>query len=215
MKMLAKFSKTGDLKYCSHLDMQKLFMRAVARAKAPVAFSQGFNRHPNMSVAMALGVGQESISEYLEIDLTKKADEAFFLQSMNEALPKDVRILACKYTEEKLPPLMSVVFAASYEIVFKNFLDLDKKTDEILNKSAIIIDKKTKSKLEPTDIRPMILNATAENNKVLCTLRSGSVNLKPADFAALYGEDLDFGIVRTGLYFKDANGVFKELIDII
>lgn len=215
MKMIAKFSKTGDLKYCSHLDLQNLFMRATARAKVPVSYSQGFNRHANISIAMALGVGQESISEYLEIELDKKIDEEEFRTAMNNALPPAVQIKGCRFIEEKFPPLMSLVYAARYEITFKDSTDLEKKTGTILNESVIMIEKKTKSKNELTDIRPMILDLKAKGNVLTCLIRCGQVNLKPRDLISLYGENLNCNILRTSLLsLKEKDGRLVELMDV-
>lgn len=214
MKMMAKFSKTGDLKYCSHLDLQNLFMRGASRAKIPVQFSQGFNRHANLSIAMALGVGQESVSEYMEFELEKEISEYAFKNAMNNALPKDVQIMDCRLVKGKMPALMSLVYAAEYAITFKDETDLQKKTDEILSKSVIMIEKKTKSKNEPTDIRPMIIGMSVKDNVLTCTVRCGSVNLKPKDVIGLYGEGLNCNILRTRLLSLNNDGRLVELMDV-
>ena len=214
MKMIAKFSKTGDLKFCSHLDLQKLFMRAVARAGIPVEFSKGFNRHPNISIAMALGVGQESISEYMEVELSEEISKDVFQRSMNGALPIAVQILDCRFIEGKMPPLMSLVYAAKYEITFKDTINLKEKTCAILNESVIMIEKKTKTKTALTDIRPLILDLEAAENKLICLVRCGQVNLKPRDLISLYGNDLNCNIMRTSLMSLKEDGTrLVELMD--
>lgn len=214
MKMIAKFSKTGDLKYCSHLDLQNLFMRAIARAKIPVQYSQGFNRHPNISMAMALSVGVESVSEYLDVELQEQISEEDFMTSMNKCLPKDVQIQGCRFVDTKFPALMSLVYSASYDITFFECSDIRTKTDEILGKSAIIIKKKTKSKNDMTDIRPLILDLHVKDNVLTCMLRCGQVNLKPRDLISLYGNDLHCKILRTGLFSMEENGRLTEIMDI-
>lgn len=214
MKMIAKFSKTGDLKYCSHLDLQSLFMRAISRGKIPVSFSQGFNRHPNISIAMALGVGQESVSEYLEVELDKQIGEQEFMDSMNKALPRAVQIKGCRFIEDRFPALMSLVYAAEYEITFKDEVELEKTTCELLNKSVIMIEKKTKSKNEMTDIRPMILDLKAEGKVLTCLIRCGQVNLKPRDLVSLYGENLNCNILRTSLLSLTEDNGLVELMNV-
>ena len=37
------YSKTGMLRFIGHLDLQKLWERALRRADLPVRYSQGFN----------------------------------------------------------------------------------------------------------------------------------------------------------------------------
>ena len=58
------FSKTGLVKYISHLDMLRLFKRAFRRAGIELAYSQGFNPHPKMGFAQPLSLGYEAEAEY-------------------------------------------------------------------------------------------------------------------------------------------------------
>ena len=41
-----KFNKRGYIKYTSHLDMLRLFKRAMKRCDIRLKYSQGFNPHP-------------------------------------------------------------------------------------------------------------------------------------------------------------------------
>ncbi len=203
-KMMAKFSKGEDLKYCSHLDLQKLFMRSIARANIPVRFSQGFNKHPLISMAMALSVGVESMGEYIDIELENEMEPAEFIDRMNCALPRQLRILDAKTVSDKRPALMAQVELATYKFIFENTecVDIEKISNEILNKKEIIIDKKTKSKTEKTDIKPMIFSINFYDNIVEATLSCGQTNLKPFDFLKLYGENLSVRIIRTHIFTK-------------
>ncbi len=58
MKLLLRLEKGEKVKYISHLDMQRLFQRALRRAKLPCAYSQGFNPHMLVSFACALSRGR-------------------------------------------------------------------------------------------------------------------------------------------------------------
>lgn len=44
-----RFSKTGRLKYISHLDINRVMSRALKRAGIPLWYTEGFNPHPYMS----------------------------------------------------------------------------------------------------------------------------------------------------------------------
>ena len=57
------YQVTGVLKFLSHLDLLKLFNRALLRANLPVAYSEGFNPHPKISFGPPRGVGQEGLQE--------------------------------------------------------------------------------------------------------------------------------------------------------
>ena len=67
MKVRIKFSKTGALKYIGHLDVMRYFQKLMRRADIPIAYSEGFSPHQIMSFAMPLGIGDESIAEYVDI----------------------------------------------------------------------------------------------------------------------------------------------------
>jgi hypothetical protein len=70
--------------YLSHLDLMRFWERAVRRSGLPIAFSQGFNKHPKLSSPMALGVAIESDRELVEIAL-----EALPPIALNEASDAD------------------------------------------------------------------------------------------------------------------------------
>ena len=60
VKYRLQFSKEGETKYVSHLDLVRLFTRAFKRAELPLAYSEGFNPHPKMSIGLPLSVGVTS-----------------------------------------------------------------------------------------------------------------------------------------------------------
>ena len=77
-----------------------------------------------------------------------------------------------------------------------------------------MIEKKTKTKTALTDIRPLILDLEAEENKLICLVRCGQVNLKPRDLISLYGNDLNCNIMRTSLMSLKEDGTrLVELMD--
>ena len=56
-----RYRVTGDQRFLSHQDELRVLGRAVIRARWPLAFSQGFNPQPKLSIAMPrpLGVASE------------------------------------------------------------------------------------------------------------------------------------------------------------
>ncbi len=56
MRIIYEFGKKGRLRFISHLDLQRFMMRALRRTDLPVAYSHGFNPHPQMSFASALAM---------------------------------------------------------------------------------------------------------------------------------------------------------------
>ena len=48
------FSKTGRAVYISHLDLMRTLTRAFLRAECRLKYSEGFNPHPQISIALPL-----------------------------------------------------------------------------------------------------------------------------------------------------------------
>ena len=51
------------MRFISHLDLMRLFGRAIRRAGLPIAMTEGFSPHPKMSFKRALKLGVESDNE--------------------------------------------------------------------------------------------------------------------------------------------------------
>lgn len=97
-KVRIRLEKKGDLRFISHLDWLRMIHRAIARAGLPVAYSQGFNPKPKVSFGPALPLFTESLSEYVDIELTEETRG--LKERLNAYLPPDGQIL-----EEWLLPL--------------------------------------------------------------------------------------------------------------
>ena len=63
------FAKTGRAVYISHLDLMRTITRAFLRAECRLKYSEGFNPHPNISIALPLSVGCESVCEIMDFKM--------------------------------------------------------------------------------------------------------------------------------------------------
>lgn len=88
-----RFSKTDQAKYISHLDTNRVFSRAFARAKIPLWFTEGFNPHPFMSFSLPLSLGVESLCENVDIRILEDIPFDEIKRRMNESLPQGIRIV--------------------------------------------------------------------------------------------------------------------------
>ncbi len=79
--------------YISHLDLMRLFQRALRRADLPIAITNGFNPHPKISVTPALKLGQSSSNLEADIYLTKPVDAQEFKIKLQAQLPEGIEIL--------------------------------------------------------------------------------------------------------------------------
>ena len=101
--MLAEFQKTDRCIWFSHLDLQRTMQRALRRAQLPIAYSQGFNPHAELSFASALPVGASSLCEILDVRLDGELAPEAFVQAMNGVLPRGLRICAARLRRGPAP----------------------------------------------------------------------------------------------------------------
>lgn len=202
MKMRAKFTKKEDLIYISHLDLMRLFQRAFRRAEIPVKYSEGFNPHPQFSLATALALGVSSDGEYMDVELDSNMEPEEFKQRLNMILPNGIKILKAVSSEEK-DSIVSLIRWSAYLIKFKtvNMITLEEISNEIndfLNKDELILTKEKKKGKKVTvkqeNVRERInelFPQSFENDTILlkATLMTGSSgNIKPEEVVNLLKE---------------------------
>ena len=86
------FSKQGLMRYISHLDLMRLFMRAMRRADLPLKMSEGFSPHPKLSLKRALKLGLESQHEEAAIVLRFPVELVDFKNRLQKQLPEGIVI---------------------------------------------------------------------------------------------------------------------------
>ncbi len=100
LKINFVFSKKGDLKFISHLDLMRLFTRAMRRAGIPVKISEGFNPHPKFSITKALKLGVESENEEACIVIKELMEPEFFVKKLNCQLPDGVQVKSASLVQK-------------------------------------------------------------------------------------------------------------------
>ena len=89
-----RFSKTGRLKYISHLDINRAMARALKRAEIPLWYTEGFNPHPYMSFSLPLSLGVESLCESVDLRIVGEITNKEIKDRLNKVLPEDLKIIA-------------------------------------------------------------------------------------------------------------------------
>lgn len=86
------FTKKGYMKYISHLDLMRLFRRAMRRADLPLQITQGFSPHPKLSIKRALKLGLESENEEAAVVLKVQISHEEFRDKLQQQLPDGIMI---------------------------------------------------------------------------------------------------------------------------
>ena len=112
------FSKTGYIRYTSHLDLLRLFKRAFRRAGIDVSYSQGFNPHPRMGFCQPLSLGYTGLNELIEFQTYSDRGRSEWMEKIQGSLPEDIRLLKLGLIADGQKSLAASVYASSYEITF-------------------------------------------------------------------------------------------------
>ncbi len=121
------FTRGEEIKYLSHLDLMRLWERALRRADIPLAYSQGFSLHPRISIAAPLPIGVISEGELMDILLSKRFSPYYFIKAVAEQLPRGIGITGVEQVSLQLPSLQSQVRQAEYRVE----LATDKQPQEV------------------------------------------------------------------------------------
>jgi len=139
-RLRIRFSRSEELKFISHLDIIRLWERALRRAHIALAYSEGFSPHPRISLAAPLSVGITSDVELMDVVLAGQVSPHWFTASVNQQLPPGMRVLEAYLIAPGIPSLQSQVRFARYEVN----IETDKDTVEI---EAAISDLLSKERL--------------------------------------------------------------------
>lgn len=103
-------TKKSNLKFISHLDLQRLFERALRRAEIPVAYTEGFNPRPKMQWLMPLPLYYESNNEFLHLELSELMSESDLQVKLSKQLPPEICLKSIKNIElsQKFPNIQNI-----------------------------------------------------------------------------------------------------------
>lgn len=196
------FSKTGRAVYISHLDLYRLFQRAVKRSKLPIWETQGFNPHVYITFALPLALGTEGICESLDTRLTEDLTFDEVKERFNAVLPEGIRVLSVA------EPVMKNTDIAKSEYEIEILCD-EARLTEFFTQEKIITEKKTKRGITEIDLKPVIEIAERREGYIKMLLPSGtetniSPNLVFDAFERFSGTEIDtLRIKRTNVYCKN------------
>ena len=92
-KARMKFAKEGRAKYISHLDLMHAMQRSMARCQMPLWFTEGFNQHAYVSVALPLSTGYSGECEFLDFNITAEAVPENAVEALNDVFPEGLRAI--------------------------------------------------------------------------------------------------------------------------
>lgn len=212
-KYRLKVTKLGILRYFSHLDWQNTFLKSILRSGLKVAFTQGFNPTPKVSMGIALPLFLESDAELVDIELLEHISCEEFVNTLSKYLPNGCTIRSIKELPKGSQAIDHIAQWGEYKVslvkkddcILKSFMY---NCDMVLSRDEILFTKKNKKGLLKTsNIKSSIQSYRFENDDLYIVLKTGQGSEIPAvradDLMNLICKDTIFDIKR--LRFFDEN----------
>lgn len=192
-RIRVKYKK--ELKFIGHLDMVRLWERALRRTDLPAAYSEGYNPRQKLAFGPPLPLGFTSDCEYLDIYLERWSNPSVVKELLNDVLPAGIEITEAVNVFLAKASLTAEIRTAAYTT--KALGDLSGRIKEILGSKEIIVKRKDKE----LNIRPMI-REIAQNGDVLAMAvqcdNFGS--MKAQELRDLFADAADPSFKRIALY---------------
>lgn len=164
-KLRLRFSKTGRAVYISHLDLMRTLTRAFLRADCRLKYSEGFNPHPNISIALPLSVGVQSYCEIMDFKTVDDKSPEDILEALSEQLPEGLEALEVYESERKIRELKWLKIEGVFEYDERDVNAMSEALGAFYSAESIVISKKTKRGVGDSDIKPAIKELRFEANE--------------------------------------------------
>ena len=161
-KLRLRFKKTGRAVYISHLDLMQTMQRAFSRAGYELKYSEGFNPHPQISIALPLSVGTASLCELMDFKLRDEAELSPLPARLSAALPEGLEVTDCYEPTRKAALLKYLRVSGLFEYDVRDVEEMAQALRSFYSAGEIVIAKKTKRGMGETDIKPAIREISFE-----------------------------------------------------
>lgn len=180
-----KLTKTGILRYFSHLDWQNTFFKSITRSDLKVAFSYGYNPTMKISMGVALPLFCESLTELVDIELWEDVSPEFVKDELQKVLPKESQIVSVEKINKSVPSIDQMACWAEYKIKIADiacesgkslydFENLVYNTEKVLASDEILVEKKNKKGLVKTiNMKTSIGSHRFEDGYLFIVLKTG------------------------------------------
>lgn len=194
------FTKLGNLKYISHLDLQRAIHRMLVRSGLPIAYSEGFNPHPRLNIALPLSIYQEGERELFDFRTVEEVDVSVIKEKLRSAAFPGLDIVSVEIADRKL---------TTKRAVWRLELETDITNEEF--KTALSgemkVVKRSKTGEKTVDISPMVRFVSADSSNGRAILRvelnaAGNDYLNPTYVAAFFSDRVKIKrVVRENIIF--------------
>lgn len=183
MRLWLKFERDDSLAFISHLDAHKAYYRMFRRAELPLAYSQGFNPHPVMSLAAPLPLGFQSRADYLDLTLSGELNVGDVRERLSTVSGQDsLRLLGVRAVGTSQPALAALIAWARYEITLAEG-EVEKAVQVFLSAQEAPFVKETKRGTRQADAKVLVRSVAVAGRMIKAVLSLAEpVVFRPEEF---------------------------------
>ncbi len=196
-----RLSVEGDGRFLAHHDVLRAIERAAVRAALPLAYSQGFNPRPVMSLVPPRPVGMVSLEDLLVLTITEPMDDHALCAALDGAAPQGLRFFGAVALPPKAQPQPT---AATCELALNTLSDdtrrqLTRRVNDLTELSEWLVERtitpsRRNRRKPPTtrtvDLRPLVAMLRVTDETLVWTQRyDGDKTARPHDVLTLLGLD--------------------------
>ncbi|MDR2773003.1 MAG: TIGR03936 family radical SAM-associated protein, partial [Elusimicrobiota bacterium] len=208
-KVRLRFSKKGTGKFISHMEQVDVFRRAIRRSGIPATWSGSNYRQLKASYSPPLPLGYESVSEYIDLNMTKKMPLLEIKEAVEKNLPQQFKLLDVKHAPLSFPSLVSLANLAEYTVEGSGATQDD--IDRLWGCDTIMVKKIKLNKTLDFDAKPFIKEIKIENAQLKLLIYLNQAKTVKPDLilkALLPNKNpAAFLIERSGLFIETRDGI--------
>ncbi len=115
-RLRLRFLRGQELKYISHLDLMRLWERALRRGEIPLVYTEGYSPHPRISLAAPLSIGMTSEAELMDLTVDRSASAHSVMRGVRPQLPRGLDVFEIWHVPLTAPSLQSQLRYAEYRV---------------------------------------------------------------------------------------------------
>ncbi len=145
-RVVFRIGIVGAARFLSHLETMNAWIRALRRARAPIAYSEGFHPHPKLAFSGARPVAEETLGDFMDVQLNARVDPAVLVERLRATVPDGFRVLGAREVPLRSDSLMSAVEGADYRVLLPTVEGLADAVQRLLAAEELPVERRRKKR---------------------------------------------------------------------
>ncbi|RME21234.1 MAG: TIGR03960 family B12-binding radical SAM protein [Deltaproteobacteria bacterium] len=145
-RVVFRIGIVGVARFLTHLETMNAWIRALRRAKVPLAYSEGFHPHPKVAFSGARPLAEETLGDFMDVQLTARVDPAVVVERLRATVPAGFRVMGAREIPLSADSLMSAVEGADYRVYLPVFDGLGAAVERLLAADSLPVERRRKKR---------------------------------------------------------------------